>query len=89
MEKTVKEFIELFDKPVVNTVSKKVLEAKIIETNRPKKKGFNTHGTNIKHVDSWLKAMVDTTPYLVIFHTPKPQKGKEPVVRTFYKKEKA
>lgn len=87
--KTVQEFIaELSEKSAVavaNTLSKKVLSAEIVSTNRPKRAGFNAHGTDIKNIDSWLKAKSGDTEYIVVLHTPKPRKG-EPTVKTFYKK---
>ncbi len=87
--KTVEAFLaELQKKSAIklnNTLSKKVLSAEITATNRPKRKGFNEHGTNIKNIDAWVKAEVGGVEYLVVAHTPKPRKG-DAVIRTFYKK---
>jgi len=87
--KTVEAFIaELQKKSAIklnNTLSKKVLSAEITSTNRPKRAGFNKHGTNIKNINAWVKAKVGDVEYLVVAHTPKPRNG-EATIRTFYKK---
>jgi len=88
--KTVESFLaELQKKSAIklkNTLSKKVLSAEITATNRPKRKGFSKHGTNIKHIDAWVVAKVGDVEYLVVAHTPKPRKGGDPTIKTFYKK---
>jgi len=88
-KRKVEDFINKTSKFDVNcTLSKKVMNAEIIESKREGTKGFNEldlGDTKIANVKGWAKAVANGVTYMVVLHLPKPRKGNKEVGKTYYK----